>query len=166
MFVCWRGGGLWEGPARAEFSVNKTKCQVLHCGHNLQCYRLAEWLGRGQAGRELGLSLTAAEHEPAECPGGQEGQCSWPGSGMVWQQEQGGHSAPVPGTGEAAPRVLCPLLAPQLRGDVEGLEGAQGTAARLVRGLEHKSCKEQLRELGVFSLERRRLRGDLHSTGT
>lgn len=70
---------------------------------------------------------------------------------------------------------LCPVFSPTLpyKEDIEGLEHVQGKAVELVKDLENESYEEQLREMEVFSREKRRdlatlynsLKGDCSEMG-
>ena len=41
------------------------------------------------------------------------------------------------------------------------LERIQKRASKMIHRMKHLSCEDRQRELGLFSLENRRLRGDL-----
>jgi len=52
------------------------------------------------------------------------------------------------------------LWSTQHKKDMELLEQVQRRATKMIRRMEHLSYKDRLRQLGLFSLEKRKIRGD------
>jgi len=147
-------------------NFNKAKCKVSHLDQGNPCYQYrlgGKWIESGTAEKDLGVLMDGKLDMSQQ---------------RALAVQKATHilgcitSSVASRSGEVILPLCSTLVRPHLEScvqlwslqysnDMELLEWVQRRATKVIRGMEHLSYEDRLRELGLFSLEKRSLQGDL-----
>ncbi|CAM5146443.1 unnamed protein product [Natator depressus] len=157
---------LEDWDKRILLRFHKDKCRVLHLERKnpMHHYRLGtDWLSSSSAEKDLGITVDEKLDMSQQCA-------------LIAKKANGILGCISRSIASRWREVIIPLYSalvrphleycvqfwsPHYRRDVDNLERVQWRATKMIRGLGHMTYEERLRELGLYSLQKRGVRGDL-----